>query len=58
MQSTIGRTLAAGSAVVLFVIAVIAFAMNADRIAGGAALAGMALLSLAILAHVSDQSRR
>jgi hypothetical protein len=58
MQTTMGRTLAAGSAVVMFVIALIAFAMNADRIAGGAALAGMALLSLALLTHVADQSRR
>ncbi len=58
MQSTMGRGLAAGIAVVLFVIATVAFAMKEDRIAGFAALAGMAALSLALLAHVSDQPPR
>ena len=58
MQSTMGRGLAAGIAAVLFVMALIAFVMNGDRIAGAAALAGMAALSLAVLAHVVDPPRR
>jgi len=50
-------TLAAGSAVVLLVIAVGAFAATADRLAAGAALAGLTFLSIAILAHVSSRPR-
>ncbi len=54
MRSTMGRTLAAGSAVVFFVAALVAVFATADRIAAGAALIGLTLLSLAVLAHVSE----
>lgn len=53
-----GRTLAAGTAVFFFLLALIAFGVNGDRIAALAALAGMTALSISVLAHVSDVSRR
>lgn len=49
------RTLAAGTAVTLFVIALVAFVLGADRIAGIAFLGGMVGLSVTLLVHVSDR---
>ena len=57
MQSTMGRGIAAGAALALFVIAFVTFALGGDRIAIAAALAGMVALSVAILAHVVDPPR-
>lgn len=54
MGGTMGRTLAAGTAVLFFVIALVAFGMSGDRIAVLATLIGFIALSLAILVHVSD----
>ena len=55
-----GRVLFAGSAVVLFVVALVTLSITngGDRIAAFAALAGMAALSVAIMLHVSDPPRR
>jgi hypothetical protein len=53
-----GRTLAAGTAVMFFVIALVAFAANGDRIAAFAALAGLTTMSIAVLLHVSDPGHR
>jgi uncharacterized RDD family membrane protein YckC len=53
-----GRTLAAGTAVVFFVIALILVLVNVDRLAAGAALAGLVAMSVAVLLHVSDASHR
>ena len=50
-------TLAAGSAVVLFVGGFVALALALDRIAAAAALGGLILLSIAVLAHVSRRER-
>ena len=52
------RTLAAGTAVVFFVIALVAFAVNGDRIAAFAALAGLTAMSIAVLLHVADPGPR
>ena len=52
-----GRTLAAGTAVFFFVVALVAFAMSGDRIAALAALAGLTAMSIAVLAHVTDRGR-
>lgn len=52
------RTLAAGTAVFCFVVALIAFAMNGDRVAALAALAGLAAMSVALLLHVADPGQR
>ena len=49
-----GRTLAAGIAVVFFVTAIIALGANGDRIAALAALVGLTAMSIAVLLHVSD----
>ena len=46
MQSFMGRTLAAGTAVTAFIVALIAFAMDGDRVAAAAALAGLVALSI------------
>ena len=52
------RTLFAGTAVVCFAIGVIALAVNGDRLAALAALAGLTAQSVAVLLHVSDPGRR
>ncbi len=57
MGGTMGRTLAAGTAVFFFVVALVAFAMSGDRIAALAALAGLTAMSIAVLAHVTDRGR-
>jgi hypothetical protein len=57
MGSNMGRVLAAGTAVALFVIALIMFMAFNDRLAGAAALGGLVFMSLAILAHVNDLPR-
>jgi hypothetical protein len=51
-------TLAAGSAVLLFGVALLGSMFGAASIATGASLAGLLALSVAILAHVSDPTRR
>lgn len=53
-----GRTLAAGTSVVCFVLALILFALNGDRFAAFAALAGLTALSISVLVQVSDTRRR
>jgi len=53
-----GRTLTAGSAVVLFVIAFVAFGAGYDRITVVATLAGLIALSIAILLHVATPNGR
>ena len=55
-----GRVLAAGTAVVCFVIAFVGYSIGGlgDRVMVGAVLLGLVLQALAILLHVSDPSRR
>ena len=57
MGGTLGRTLAAGTAVFCFAVALIAFLMSGDRIAALAALAGLTAMSIAVLAHVTEPDR-
>jgi hypothetical protein len=46
-------TLSAGSAVVLFILGLLLFAVGTeDRLAGAAVLAGLIALSVAVMAHV------
>ena len=49
------QTLTAGTAVMLFAIAFVAFVGGGDRIAGFAVLAGLVAESVAVLAHVSGR---
>ena len=58
MRSTMGRGLAAGTAVVLFVVALFAVLANADRLSAAAALAGLTALSLAMLLSLTEPPTR
>jgi hypothetical protein len=54
------RVLFAGSAVVFFLIGLVALAVTSggDRLAALAALAGLASMAVAVLLHVADPLRR
>jgi hypothetical protein len=49
------QTLTAGSAVIFFVIALVAFLGGADRISGYGVLAGLVAQAVAMAAHVSER---